>query len=65
MCLLKEVICIFEEENEGKCSENQAPINNILPEQVEVPCLHNNQILFPEIDLVLRRVPQCLNPSQI
>ena len=50
-------------EDEG--TKNDGAIADILPKHIKVPRLYNNQILFPEINLVLRCVPQSLNTSQM
>ena len=50
-------------EDEG--TKNYGAIADILPKHIKVPCLYYNQILIPEINLVLRCVPQSLNTSQM
>ena len=62
---MEETVFTSKRINENSCSKNKVTIDNILPEHVEVPSLHNDEKLFSETDFILRCIPQSLYTSQI
>ena len=62
---LEESVFIYKWKNKDSCSNYKVTIDDILPEHVEIPGLHNYEKLFSETDLVLRGIPQSLYTSQI